>query len=276
MAHRTQNESTADAKDSGNKGEVAVTAASKRKLSLGEPQQVSKKVKKVSDADDGDEDGDDSEGEDSAGDEEDDGADDRDEGDDDENDDEDYGDDDEYEEEDLAASDDPDSKAYKIDGPGPYVFFLWADAIYGLLRMGPVDDVLYVVLKSAATDAFAPVASLSEDEDVVEAIEEHLELVKTWRIIRVKDAHKSSQAKALKKTWTKLTSESHARKESGSGAGWWYEILAQREKPKETHPGIEVRLEGTGTWWFTGIQPTDEYGNKAMSCIVDYTSQAYD
>ena len=289
MARGTPNHSTTDKKDGQNKvgeGEyqnmiilrrlqtksrTAVTASSKRKLSLGEPQKVLKKAKKASDEEAGahkGEKGDNSSGDDkvSLGDEDKGGSDeDKDE------EVEDNGD----EEEDDEGSDDLNGKAYKIDGPGPYVFFLWADAIYGLLDLGPADDIPYVVLKSAATDAFAPVASLPED-DVHEAIEDHLELVKTWMISPVEGADKTPQAEVLKKTWKKLTAESHARKESESDAGWWYEVLAQKEKPEVGHAGIEVELEDAGTWWFADIQPTDEHGHKAMSCIVNYTAHAYD
>lgn len=165
-----------------------------------------------------------------------------------------------------------DGKVYNIDGPGPHVFFLWSNAIHQLLD-GMVDDLPYVVFKPSAIDAFKPVAHLSED-DAYEAI--NCKILKTWPINAVDGAEETQSAKALEKRCDELSKLQHARDEEDEDKMWWYEVMFQKEKPANDSPGIQVELEGAGTWWFVDIQPTDDEGVKAMTCIVQYTAHMYD
>ena len=52
--------------------------------------------------------------------------------------------------------------------------------------------------------------------------------------------------------------------------GWWYEVDAQREKPTQGSPALEVKLEGEGSWWLTAIRGADAEGREAMSDLVDF------
>lgn len=151
------------------------------------------------------------------------------------------------------------------------MFFLWADAILQLLE-GTEDDILYVVLKPSAIDTFKPVAHLSED-DVGEAI--GCKNLKTWPINAVDGAEDTASAKALEKLWEDLRSLQRAR-DDDEDKTWWYEVLFQKGKPADGSPGIQIELEGAGTWWFVDIQPTDDEGVKTMTCIVKYTAHMYD
>jgi hypothetical protein len=39
---------------------------------------------------------------------------------------------------------------------------------------------------------------------------------------------------------------------------------------------MEIKVEDSGVWWLTKIQSTNTDGSQAMSCIIDFTANAYD
>ena len=210
-----------------------------------------------------------------------------DEGDDEELDEEDGGEDDDDDDDDDDDPAKPNEKAYPLVGPGPHTFYLWADGISSLIEMA--DDQQYVVLKSAALDAFKPVASLPEDEQT-DAIVEHLDILRTWFIEATDEAREASGAQALVAKWNdgsfKRKDEEDADKdeededkdddEGGEGVQWWYEVVLQQKRPAEDSPHIEVTLEDAGIWYLTDIKAADKEGGAAMSVIVNHTANTYD
>ncbi|EKM50261.1 uncharacterized protein PHACADRAFT_130960 [Phanerochaete carnosa HHB-10118-sp] len=179
----------------------------------------------------------------------------------------------------------PERKAYELVGSGPNVCYLWADGISSLLELD--EDRAYVVLKSAALDAFRPVAGLPKDERF-EAIEKHLDILRTWSIDATDEAREAPAAQALVKEWNEKTGKNDEEEDEdedgdgeddedgGKGVQWWYEVTLQQERPKDDTSHIEVTLEDAGIWYLTDIKPADKEGDTAMSVVVDHTAHTYD
>lgn len=100
-------------------------------------------------------------------------------------------------------------------------------------------------------------------------------MVRKWYVSVDEKVRGAPGVKELSKQWAEARSAAEAEDE-GDGEddddtpGWWYEVEAQREKPGENSPALEVQLENEGTWWLTGIRGADAEGREAMSDLVDH------
>ncbi|KAF7794378.1 hypothetical protein EIP86_005512, partial [Pleurotus ostreatoroseus] len=190
------------------------------------------------------------------------------------------GSDDEDGDEDVdSASDTPTaSLVHSLDGTGPFVFYCWADAIYGLVDLGPV-EIPYFTLKAAALEAWGHVQHLPKD-DIYEALGDHIHIVRRYIVDLPEGATETPGVKALQKAWEVAAAdaredEKDAKDDDKDGEpGWWYELEVQREKP-EDGPALELELEGQGRWWLTGFREADREGRRAMTALVDYLAVDY-
>lgn len=186
------------------------------------------------------------------------------------------GSDDEDGDEDIdSASDTPTaSLVHSLDGTGPFVFYCWADAIYGLVDFSPEEEV-YFTLKAAALEAWGHVQHLPKD-DRYEALGDHIHNVHKYIVDVPAGVTETPGVKALQKAWKVATADAREdEKDTEAGEpGWWYELEVQREKP-EDGPALELELAGQGRWWLTGFRGADLEGRRAMSALVDYLAVDY-
>ena len=176
-----------------------------------------------------------------------------------------------------SASDTPTANpGHTVDGPGPYVFYCWADGIYTLVEASEMESV-YFALKAACIETWANVAHLPKEERYG-ALGEHIHMVTRWYAHVPDGATDTPQATMLKAEWETINAEERAGSNAGDDQdeddepGWWYEVDAQREKPDEGLPALQVELEGEGAWWVTGFRGADLEGRRAMADLVDYLS----
>lgn len=198
----------------------------------------------------------------------------------------------------LFKSQGIDLEDYKIDGPGPYTFFCWADAIMSVVDSA--DDHALFYHKQSALDAFRPVFALPKNKRR-KAMHGYLDVVSTWWVHVDDEAREIPEAGKLRELWEKVSFGEDVPEEgsergsvaadvtsikkteegdSGDGdgekdgeSGWWYEVYAQREKPEEGKAALEVTLDGDGTFWLTGFKEADLAGRRAMSFMCDFFTE---
>ena len=170
--------------------------------------------------------------------------------------------------EDTATPEITKCKPHDIDGPGPYVFFLWGEGLYPIFTYYSFDEAMGIVLKSAAMDAFNHVAQLPKDSSRTRSETLHTFVhdkpgVKKWEMSSVKGGGRSAHAEIMQDLWLE-----HLR--SGDTPEYyrgWYLVTLQKEEPQEGQPGLEVNLwgkESLGTWWFVGFELSNEEEDEAI------------
>lgn len=190
----------------------------------------------------------------------------------------------------LFKSHSIDLENYKICGPGPYTFYCWADAIESLFDSEMEDENPLFYHKQSVLDAFKPVLALPKD-DREEAMHDYLDVVSTWHVSVDHEACEASAATRLCELWGEVKKEGRdknngeGRKASGAkkgpeedgeeadGAGddgWWFEVYAQRQKPEEGKPAMEMVFEDDDELWLTGFKAADLEGRRAMYFMCDF------
>lgn len=168
-----------------------------------------------------------------------------------------------------------DASTADLEATGPLVFYCWADAILYIFE--EAGELAYVVLKPTALEAWEHVKHLPKGGRY-EALEDHVHGVKQYDVTVPDGATRTPEAKALKKAWDAVRRGVTRTKEGGDddddAVGWWYEVDAQREKPKEG-PALELRFDWKETWWVTGFRESDTEGRRAMCTLVDYLCVDY-
>lgn len=174
-----------------------------------------------------------------------------------------------------------------LDGPGPYSFYLWADALLDILEEEQ-EDTYFLVLKSNVDETYERVAHLPDDkqeDEVGELIE------RGWRVYiwdmelapeRDPDTHAKGVAHMKKRMEESFVQEDSMvvheslKKPYDADIGWWYELVLQKDKPADSVPAMCIDLEydrKKSQWWFTDFTVVPQGKSlSAMSCVAAWTS----
>lgn len=225
----------------------------------------------------------------------------------------------------AAPTPDP-AKAPAAAADGQVVFLLWADALLGIMD-GEPEDVPVVRLVSEVVKAYAAAQKDTDDE---EAIWTHAKAVRQWHVEDCGDADDDvsgdeygerskggsdtspQQAQSAEKDAGTLAAGDRPSLASGvkgisqayqwasaeasrcSKDSWWWELIAQREKPAADKAALRMELEGVsvepaqtkqapgtegehnGTWWVTDVVLAGSEAEAAISEMVDILSRYSD
>lgn len=201
-------------------------------------------------------------------------------------------DDDDDDEESKTASDKEDDASAEdgarlLSGPGPYTFFLWADALIDILEEDQ-EDSYFLQLKSNVLEIYERVAHLPEerhDEEIGELISEGPG-VHIWDMELAPErdpathakgvAHMTKRKEESDDAKRKMVTDESLKKSYDADVGWWYELVLQKDKPADGGPAMCIDLDYGGKktqWWFTDFTVVPQ-GKilSAISCVAEWTS----